>query len=519
MIRLQTRRAGRVSLAALFLAVGATTGTILAPTAYAQNSSQEAEDRRRSRQTLSSRSGLSLNEALNFANEDPPRYQEAIEVVSRLLARDNLPDFDRATALEVRGGLYAQVDRTDLSLRDFEQVLAIDALPSDRTSQIRRNVAQLYYVTDQFRRAINFMESYIRDAGPEAEANDYFIVSASYVQLEDYRGARGPAERAVELDTNRRKQFYDLLNLIYNELGLDTLRGRLLETMVEYFPSEESYWSQLAASYSAANRNADALAALEVAYAAGLIDDDDKIVTLAQFYYDQNNPYRGARLLEAEMNAGTVERDLDNLQLLAQLWAAAREQDKSIAILTEAAPQRRDGQLYYQLGQSYLADEQYDRAISNLRSALRRGGLADREVANAHVLIGTSLFQQDSESKEARTAAREEFVFAADYESSARVANSWIEYIDTIEATLEQQAAVELSQAIERQQRQIERCGSIIDVIELGGRTDVPADEIAACRDLLARVDAGETAESMVEAERAPEDEGEAGEESEAEAG
>ncbi len=509
MVRQQTFRAGRVSLAALLLAVGASTATFIAPTAYAQNSAQEAEDRRRSRQTLSARTGTTLNEALNLANEDPPQYQAAIEVINGLLSRDNVPPFDRATALEVRGGLYAQVDRTDLSLRDFEQVLALDVLPSNRTSQIRRNVAQLYYVTDQYQRAINFMESYIRDAGPEVEANDFFIVSASYVQLNDYRGARGPAERAVELDTDRRKQFYDLLNLIYNELNLDTLRGRLLETMVEYFPSEESYWSQLAASYSAAGRNADALAALEVAYAAGLIEDEDKIITLAQFYYDQNNPYRGAVLLESEMNAGNVDRDLDNLQLLAQLWAAAREQDKSIAILTEAAPQRSDGQLYYQLGQSYLADEQYGRAISNLRSALRRGGLADREVGNARILIGTSLFQQDSESKEARTEAREEFVLAADFETSARVANSWIEYIDTIESTLEQQAAVELSQAIERQQRQIERCGSIIDVIELGGRTDVPEDQIATCRELLARVDAGETAQSMVEAERAAAEEGE----------
>ncbi|MEM7741094.1 MAG: hypothetical protein AAF225_09865 [Pseudomonadota bacterium] len=509
------RRAG---VAALMLSAMAVTMTMSGPSAHAQNSAQEAEDRRRSRQTLSPRTGTALNEALNFANEDPPRIPEAIEAINRVLSRDNLPPYDRATSLEVRGQLYTASDRLDLALRDYEQVLALDVLPSNRTSQIRRNVAQLYYVTDQFRRAINFMEGYIREAGAEAEPNDFFIVAASYVQLDDYRGARGPAERAVQLDTDRKKQFYDLLNLVYNELNLDTLRGRLLETMVEYFPSEESYWEQLAASYSAAGRNADALAALEVAYAAGLISDEDKIVTLAQFYYDQNNPYRGAVLLESEMNAGNVDRDLQNLELLGQLWAAAREQDKSIAILTEAAPKRDDGRLYYQLGQSYLADEQYSRAISNLRSAVRRGGLPERDIGNARVLIGTALFQQDSESKEARTEARDEFVLAAEVSSSARVANSWIEYIDTIESTLEQQAAVELSQAIERQTRQIERCGSIIDVIELGGRTDVPEDEIASCRALLARVDAGETAKSMVEEERAAAEAEENGE-SEEEAG
>ena len=64
------------------------------------------------------------------------------------------------------------------------------------------------------------------------------------------------------------------------------------------------------------------------------------------------------------MNAGNVERDLENLELLAQLWAAAREQDRAIAILAEAAPKRSDGRLFYQLGQSYFADEEFGDAIA-----------------------------------------------------------------------------------------------------------------------------------------------------------
>ncbi|NRA28762.1 MAG: hypothetical protein HRU11_00755 [Parvularculaceae bacterium] len=489
-----------VSAAALSVAMSAT--MLPASAALAQdNSEQSDEDRRRSRQTLSSRAGTALNEALNFANEEPPQTAQAVAVVDKLLERD-LPPFDRATALEVRGQLKFQLDDLNGALRDFVEVLRIDALPSDRQRQITRNVAQLYYTQERYDDAIRFMQSYIRDAGAAAEGNDYFILSASYVQKEDYRGARRPAERAIQLDqaaNGRNKQFYDLMNLIYNELGLEAERGRLLETMVEYFPSEESYWVQLAGAYSTADRRADALAALEVAYKAGLIEGEDKIITLAQFYYDQNNPFRGAKLLAAEMDAGNVKRDLENLELLAQLWAAAREQDQAIAILTEAAPKRSDGRLYYQLGQSYLADENWRLAVQNLRSALSRGGLDDREVGNAYVLIGTALFQQDSDSKEARQASRREFVRAQRYRSARRTADSWVEYIDTIERTLEAQRVVERSQAIERQERLIERCQSLLDVIELGGLTDVPEDDVQACRDLVERVESGVTAEQMVD--------------------
>jgi tetratricopeptide (TPR) repeat protein len=492
----------RRSASALLLAMAFTLGAAPAFTAHAQTSEeQEAEDRRRSRQTLSARTGQALNEALNFANEEPPRTQEALQVVDRLLSRE-LPPYDRATALEVRGGLRASLDNMPGALQDYTEILRLDVLPSTRQRQIRRNVAQLYYVTEQYDQAIRFMQDYIRQVGAEAEANDYFILSASHVQKNDFRSARSPAETAIRLDQQageRNKQFYDLLNLIYNELGLETERGQLLETMVEYFPSEESYWVQLASAYSAADRRADALAALEVAYKAGLIEGEDKIVTLAQFYYDQNNPYRGAQLLESEMNAGNVERDLSNLELLAQLWAASREQDNAIEILTEAAPKRDDGRLYYQLGQSYMADEKYQLAIRNLREAIRRGGLDRREIGNAYVLIGTALFQRDSDSEESRQAARSEFVRASNYEGARSTSASWVEYIDTIEETLERQAEVEFSQAVERQSRQIDRCESLLDVIELGGRTDVPADEIQSCRDLVRRVETeGLSAEDLV---------------------
>ncbi|MEM9839390.1 MAG: hypothetical protein AAF830_09585 [Pseudomonadota bacterium] len=495
------KRVSRGVLAALL----ATTVTVPLDAAWAQRSAQEEEERRRSRQTLSERAGRALNDALNFANEDPPQTQEALRVVNELLARD-LNAYDRSTALEIRGNLLFQLERQNEAIRDFVQVLEIDVLPFERLRTIRRNVAQLYFVQEQFAQAASFMQTFINEAGDQAQASDYFILAASHVQNDNPRAARRPSETAVRMDQaagERNKQYYDLLNLIYNELGLEAERGRLLETMVEYFPSEEPYWVQLASAYSAADRRADALAALEIAYKAGLIEDEDKIITLSQFYYDQNNPFRGAKLLSSEMDAGNVERSLENLELLAQLWAASREQDEAIAILTEAAPKRSDGRLYYQLGQSYLADENWRLAIQNLRSALARGGLEEREVANAYVLIGTAIFSQDSDTKASRQAAKAEFERAARYRSTRRTAQSWVEYIDTIESTLEAQARVEFSQAVERKEREIERCNSLIDVIELGGLTDVPQEQIDGCRALQARVEEeGVTAEQLVREER-----------------
>lgn len=485
-----------LSSAALSLVLSGAVMTAAMPCVAAAQS--EEEDRRRSRQTLGAKTGQELNEALNLNNMEPPQTQEALAIVNRLLQRE-LPDFDRATVLEIRGSLNFQAGNEEAALRDFAEVLRIDALPSNRQDQIRKNVAQLYFQQEQFAEAARFMTEYIQKAGDQAKAADHFILAASYYQLDQYQRARGPAETAIRLDTERKKQYYDFLNLIYQELGLSAERGQLLETMVEYFPQEEPYWIQLSASYSEAGREKDSFSALEAAYRAGLIEDEPKIKALAQFYYQLNNPYRGAQMLTKEMAAGNVDRDLDNLRLLSQLWAASREQDEAIEILTEAAGQSSTGDLYYQLGQSYVADEQFEPAIGALNNALRKGGLDRKEQGNIHLLIGNSYFQLDSESAKGRQDAKDAYRKALQYPSAASGAKQYIDYIDAIIQTEIRQDEIERIQAVERQQRQIERCESILDIIDLGGQSGATDDVVAGCRELIARVEAGATAEELVE--------------------
>ncbi len=410
-----------LSATALGVALGATLTVGSAPVTPAAAQVSEEEDRRRSRQTLQQRTGQQLNEALNLANEEPPRLQEALAEINDLLRRD-LPPFDRSTVLEIRGSLNYQLENVAQALQDYTQVLQLDSLPSDRLIQIRRNVAQLHYSQENFQEAVRFMRDFIQQSPQEATANDYFILAGALIQLEDYQGAREPAETALRLDEKREKRYYDLLNLIYSELGLAAERGQLLEQMVEYFPEVESYWVQLSGSYSAADRIRDAFATLEAAYRAGIISDEPKIVALAQFYSELDNPYRGAQMLEQEMAAGNVERDLGNLKLLSQLWTQAREQDQAIEILTEAAGLADDGELYYQLGQSYLADEQFEQSIRALRQALNAGGLSADEQGNIYTLIGSAYFSLDSETPQGRQNAKDAFRQATRFRSSAPAA-------------------------------------------------------------------------------------------------
>ena len=480
------------------------TAPVLLPSAANAQQISDDEDRRRSRLTISSRTGQKLTEAINALNEEPPRVGEAITVLNDLAGRD-IPPYDLATVLEIRGAALVQQNDYRGALRDFERILQLDTLPRDRTSQIRRNVAQLYFQNEDFAQAARFMEQFLASNADAATANDYFILAAAYYQNEQPRQALEPARRALSLD-DRKKQYYDFLNSLYVELGLQEERGQLLETMVELFPSEEPYWSQLSGSYAQAGNDQRAFATLWAAYRAGLIEDEAKIRALAQYYYQLNNPFPGARMFASEMQAGNVARSLANLRLLSQLWAAAREQQEAISILSEAAPKSSSGDLYYQLGQSYMADEQWQEGIDALRAALNKGGLAAREQGNIYLLMGNAYQSIDDETAAGRQRAIDAYRQAARYSSSQRQAQSYINYIQQVQKVECQQDERERIQAVDRQKRAIDSCQGMIEVIDLGGAVQVSDEQVAQCRALLAEVDAGTTAEDLVTAELGPRD-------------
>ncbi|MEM6649398.1 MAG: tetratricopeptide repeat protein [Pseudomonadota bacterium] len=483
----------RIAMISLMATGSISSFSITSSATAALQTDREVENERRSKLTVTSRTGIALTDAINLYNSDPPQLQAAINKLGEILSRD-LNKYDESTALEIRGQLYYQVENVQASIRDFNRVLQIDELPYERLQRIRFNLAQIYFQEGQYDRTISFMRQYMAD-DPSArqDTNALYILAVAYSQQEDFRNARQPAEDALRYAEKQQKKNYDLLNLIYSELGLTREREGLLERMVQAFPNEKPYWIQLAGIYSILENEADAFSTLEIAYNLGFLDTEQRIVALAQFYSRFDNPYRGGQLIEKEMAAGRVEKSLKNLELLSQLWSMAREQRKAIASLTEAARLSDSGELYYRLGQSYVADEQFAKGIENLRQALRKGGLSGKDRGDINLLIGNALFSLDGESSEGRAAARRAYVAASNISTSRNAANSWIKYIDELEATDRALAEVERLQQEARRQQEIDRCETLIDVVELGGSVDQVSEQ--RCRELLARVESGEEVE------------------------
>lgn len=477
-------------VASCFIAMAGFVGASVVTPAIAQDDRDERPARRS--ETLDPATAKVLQDVFTFIQED--RYQEALVALNDLIAKrgDRMKAYDKSTTYEMRGSVKVNLEDFRGAMRDFQTALDTGGLPEERNNQLRYYIAQLQFQLEDYQAAINGLRGWISQAqatGTKVDCNAYYLLAAAYTQVEppNYRAALQPAEQSVACLTEPKKGNYDLLNLLYSELGERNKRVRLLERMINYWPGERGYWTQLSGLYNQMGRDSDAFAVLEVAYRAGLLTRESEIQTLVQYFSFYDNPYRGAKLLEREMNTGTVKRTVQNLTLLSQLWSQAREHKRAIPVLEEASRRSDKGELSYRLGQVLLADERYADAEKALRAAIKKGGMTERQTGDTWLLLGTAVFSQAGpEDRAVRKRARGAFVRAQNYSNTRRQAREWVTYIDAIAEVEETQDYLECLQRGDQRKAEIERLRTQAQVCRLqGGGEDCepPLAEARALQD------------------------------------
>lgn len=471
----------RKQIAALLLSGAVATGAfcgaaiVMSGPAAAQEGEGEEQPRRRS-ETLEAGVAKVLSEVFELLNAQPPQYRPALTKLDALIAsKPNMKPYDKATTYQFRASVKVNLEDYQGALRDFQTALDANGFETTQNNQLRYYIAQLQFQLGNYQAAIQGLNAWVssaRAAGVPVDANAYYLLAAAYTQISppNWRSAVGPAEQAVAARAEPKKSDYDLLNLIYSELGDSSKRGPLLEKMINFWPNERSYWVQLSGFYSQAGKDQEAFSVLEVAYRAGLLNKESELITLINYYSFFDNPYRGARLMDREMEAGNIARNTKNLTLLSQLWSQAREHKRAIPVLEAAARSAGSGELYYRLGQVLLADEQYAKSEQALTNAINRGGLGAEKLGDAWLLLGTARFSAAKpEDCDRRAKARQAFVTAQRYPKSSRQANDWVRYIDAIKRTLDAQDKLDQAQNEELRQDQIARLKTAVQVCRLQG--------------------------------------------------
>jgi tetratricopeptide (TPR) repeat protein len=344
------------------------------------------------------------------------------------LSDEDLNSYERAQMLNLYAFIYYSQDQYPRAITAYEELLEQEDLPEAMETGTVYTLAQLYFTTEDWRKAIGMMNRWLSlDSDPQPQT--YEILAQAYYELEEYRNALAPTRRAIELTRQAGKpakeNSYLLLRVLYYELEEYDQVAAVLHELIERFPKKQ-YWLQLAGIYGELEDQTKQLNSFELAYLQGYLGTEAEVMSLAGLLLQNDLPYRAGKVLEKGLAEGVIATTLQNWRLLSQAWTLAQEDDRAIPALERAAGLSNDGELDVVLAQTLMYLDRFADAAQSVRTGLRKGGL-DRP-DQAQILLGQALYEM-GEFDEARTA----FEAAQADRRSRQLAAQWLSYVDSEE--------------------------------------------------------------------------------------
>ena len=371
-------RAAKLTGASL-LAV-ATVGLIAPVTtdiAYAQDSDQPLEGRQ-----FSADAGEKVSEANALMQTNP---QGAINILNTLLSSGTvLNPYEKSVIYQMLGQSYNDVDNSPQSLSSFQKAIDSGGLLPNEVDSLKVIIAQLMIVNGQYRAGGEALEKYLREGGQEKPEYVELLVNA-WSQAEDYRRALPWAEKWFRRASPKERKHFDLLNFIYNTLGMTDKQSDIVKEMIQKWPEDRSLWNTWASMLGNGGREQDAFEVNKMLYLGGALNEEADIKKVIQYYSYYEMPYQAAQILEREMKSGRIKRTPDNLEELSRYYRTAREYKKAIPVIEEAAKSSNSAKLYAALGEAYYNEGECSKAQSSFENAISRGYDAGRswmQVAN-----------------------------------------------------------------------------------------------------------------------------------------
>lgn len=384
--------------------------------AQRRNSDQEEPPTNR---TLSTSVGQTIQSALEL--NDAENYSGVISTVTPLLSQD-LTEYERYIALQIRGGARFQLDNFEGAIQDFIGMLNTGAATQEESNTIRVQVGQLYIATDNLDEGLRQLEIAVRN-GVELNQSLLRLLSQAYAQAERFSDGLRYAEQFYRDKPNKTLGEYNLMLVYYQQLGQTQNELRVVRDSLDAYPGERRGWQNLVALFTRLDRDTDAFEANKLMYLNGLFEECNELFRLSQWYSFFENPYRGASILEREINAGRCEGNVDQLRSLANMWRQAREFDRATPVLERLANQTGEGEWFVKLAEAHYELNNLAQAEAAFEAALNRGGL--EQTGTAWALLGAVRYEREDEQG-ALAAYRE----ATRFSESRRQANGWINFIN-----------------------------------------------------------------------------------------
>ncbi|MEM8615632.1 MAG: hypothetical protein AAGF20_01735, partial [Pseudomonadota bacterium] len=236
----------------------------------------------------------------------------ALQALNQLRSKE-LNCYEEGAALRLSAA--AKIESKDYSgaVRDLETALNKGYIPQSEAKTTYYNISQIYLTQSNNAKALEYFDKWMR-AGGQPTRDQKWTLAVLNQQMDRNTDALRWAEEVFRADgPNAKDDVYKFLLYLYEKTGNLTKKAQLLEQMLQRNPQDMQIWEAIRGDYFRGKDERKAFEVHKAMYLGGLIDSEEDIMRVVNFYNTFNAPYQAAKVLEKEMNAGRLSKTYDRL--------------------------------------------------------------------------------------------------------------------------------------------------------------------------------------------------------------
>ncbi|MBA6292084.1 tetratricopeptide repeat protein [Colwellia sp. MB3u-70] len=309
-----------------------------------------------------------------------------------LLDIDASKDYDKAYVSRFIAVMYATMgDEEANAIKYLKAAVEPDLLNEGDHGAAIKLLADLQMQTKAYEEALVNYQAWMDFTG-ESDGNTWTKIANAHYALKQLDEMIVPADNAIAAygdKQNKNPYILKITSFYENKKYKDAVKT--LETVIQIFPEDKTWWTQLGMFYLLVEDYQKALQTLDLAYKQGFLVKESEIKTLASLYSQNVVPYKAAILLEKHIDSGLVPRDDKNLSSVANAWHAAQNIDKAAKYYGELAKMTNLAKHYSKQGMLLKQNEQFEPAIVALTKAIELGvkneGRLQMSIAESHFYL------------------------------------------------------------------------------------------------------------------------------------
>jgi len=335
---------------------------------------EKTEKKKRKTQLVGPRVGKKVQKAFELYSGGEGVPSDLKGALAVLLDIDASKAYDQAYVARMIAIMYAQMgDNESKTIEYLKKAIEPDLLNEKDQSESLKLLGDMQMATKDYNGALKAYYAWMDFSG-ESDGQTYIKIANAYYSLKQLDKVIEPADKAIAAFGDKPNQNPYILKITsYYERKKYKEAIEVLETVVQIFPENKQWWTQLPMFYLLVENYDKAGQTLDLAYKLGHLDKEGQIKTLASLYSQSEAPYKAAMLLEKHIASGLIKRDDKNIATLANAWHSAQHIGKAAGYYGELAKMTTNAKHYRKQGMLLKQDEQFAKAIVAFDKAIELG--------------------------------------------------------------------------------------------------------------------------------------------------